>query len=125
MNRSCRRILFGSSLVAALVVATATFADGFVSGIEDLPLMQGLEETEGGMVFDSPAGRIVEAVAVGKVSREDVLDFYIETLPQLGWTPAGQGVFRREGEVLRIEFPGRDGSGTTVRFALSPEGHGG
>jgi len=125
MNRSSRRILCGLLLVAALGAATAADADGFVSGIEDLPLMQGLEEAESGMVFDSPAGRIVEAVAVGRVSREDILDFYTETLPQLGWTPAGDGVFRREGEVLRVEFPGSDGSGTTVRFALSPEGHGG
>jgi len=125
MNRSCRRILFGACLVAALAATTASFADGFVSGIEDLPLMQGLEEAEGGMVFDSPAGRIVEAVAVGAVSREDVLDFYDETLLQLGWTPDGNGVFRREGEVLRVEFPGAEGERTIVRFALSPEGHGG
>ena len=43
------------------------------------------------MVFDTPAGRIVEAVASGAVTRDEVLAFYAETLPQLGWDEGGCG----------------------------------
>ncbi|MCH7864005.1 MAG: hypothetical protein IIC56_02165 [Proteobacteria bacterium] len=79
---------------------------GFVSTIDDLPLMPGLVEEEGGMVFDSAQGRIVQSYATGWVSEGAVIAFYAETLPQLGWRPDGPGVFRREGEILKVEFPG-------------------
>ena len=119
--------------VAVLVAAgpwwtpPAAGEDGFLNGIEDLPLMPLLSENaEGGMVFDTPAGRIVEAVASGAVTRDDVLAFYAETLPQLGWTREGAARFRREGEILRLEFtdsnpPSNWGAALTVRFAIYPD----
>ncbi len=94
---------------------------GFVSGVEDLPLMAGLtEDTGAGLVFDKPSGRIVEAFATGAVNRAAVIGFYAETLPQLGWQPAGDATFAREDEILRIEISGADGA-LTVRFSLSPK----
>ncbi len=98
----------------------------FVSGIEDLPLMEGLTEAPGGaLIFDTPGGRIVETYASGALSRRDVLDFYAATLPQLGWKRIGDTAFSRENEILRLEFTALDamslkGTGVTVRFALSP-----
>lgn len=116
------------ALAAALIVAvpsgparTATFVDGF----EDLPLMPSLrQEGERTLLFDSPYGRIVEAFATGRATRAQVADFYGATLPQLGWTRVAATVFRREGEVLRIEFPrpARGGApGLLVRFEVSPD----
>ncbi len=104
-----------------LVAPAAAQGGGFVTEVADLPLMPGLEEVEGaGVVFDKPSGRIVEAYARGDVTREAVLAFYRDTLPQLGWTEAGGGNFRREGERLALEF--LDGDGTlTLRFTLKPE----
>ncbi|HEC14522.1 MAG TPA: hypothetical protein ENI72_02080 [Rhodospirillales bacterium] len=99
----------------------------YVSGIEDLPLMEGLAEAPGGaLVFDTPGGRIVEAYASGDVLRNDVLGFYAATLPQLGWKRVRDTVFRRENETLRLEFTALDAmsgkeTGVTVRFALSPK----
>ncbi len=94
---------------------------GFVSGVEDLPLMAGLtEDTVAGLVFDKPSGRIVEAFASGAVSRDAVIGFYAETLPQLGCRPAGDTAFAREDELLRRESSGEDGA-LTVRFSLSPK----
>lgn len=125
------RRLFALALAAAAVAAGAGGAppDGaFLSAIADLPLMRALEERrESGLVFDTPAGRIVEAYATGPVERAQVLAFYAETLPQLGWTPAGEARFRREGEVLTLEFPaaGVGARGLTVRFSLAPEAAGG
>ncbi|HJS31206.1 MAG TPA: hypothetical protein VJ924_04370 [Alphaproteobacteria bacterium] len=103
-------------------------ANGFVAGIDDLPLMPGLTAMpESGVAFDSPAGRIIEAYAAGITTRAAVSDFYRRTLPQLGWQPTGDNAFRREGERLRLDFPERVPAGASagrgrvvVRFFLSP-----
>lgn len=92
----------------------------FVAGIEDLPLMDGLvEDRAAGLVFDKPEGRIVEAYAAGAVSASVVRAFYAATLGQLGWQPAGDGVYQRDDETLRITIGGADGA-LTVQFSLSP-----
>lgn len=99
-------------------------AGAFLSGFEDLPLMPGLSEVAGaGVVFDTPAGRIVEGYAEGSVTFAGVAAFYARTLPQLGWREVGAGEFRRENEVLRLEISARDAGArpVTVRFYLSPE----
>ncbi len=123
MMRSVPRpCLFAAALVFALLCATVAYsADRFVRSIEDLPLMPGLAETaDAGVIFDTPSGRIVQTEATGQVSRDQVLAFYAETLPQLGWHALAAGLFRREDEVLKIEFDEAGDPGTTVRFALSP-----
>jgi hypothetical protein len=114
-------------LLLALLASPAFAADAFVAGTSDLPLMPGLRALSGdGTVFDVPGGRIVEAWAEGGASREAVLSFYGATLPQLGWSAAGPDRFRREGEVLRLDFPpqgprGARSPGTVlIRFYLSP-----
>jgi hypothetical protein len=108
-------------LLPLLVVATLARAADFVAGTEDLPLMPGLEQVDAGsVVFDKPEGRIVEAKAHGKLARATVRSFYDATLPQLGWSAAGANAWRREGEVLRLDFHGRDGD-LTVGFTLSPQ----
>ena len=114
-----RALLIAAVLAAAAVGAAAQ--ERFVGGTEDLPLMAGLSEVAGrGMVFDTPAGRIVEAYARGPVSRDEVLEFYAVTLPQLGWRADGDAAFRREGEVLKLEFPAPGPDGLTVLFTLAP-----
>jgi len=94
--------------------------DAFVAGVEDLPLMPGLAEvSDAGVVFDKPGGRIVEAYAEGAVGRAEVIGFYRQTLPQLGWHAVGDTAFRREGERLEIVILGGDGD-LVVRFTLQP-----
>ena len=118
------------SLAAYLAVAPlspdpAAAQSGFVAEVADLPLMPGLSEVEGaGVVFDKPSGRIVEAYAQGAVTREAVLRFYRDTLPQLGWHETGAASFRREGERLALEFiesKEQGGGPLTLRFVLKPE----
>ncbi len=107
-------------LLLLLAPAGPALAGGFVAGTEDVPLMPGLAPVAGSsLVFDKPQGRIVEAQAAGKVTRSAVQSFYAATLPQLGWKPAGVDTWRREGELLRLDFHGRDGD-LTVGFTLSP-----
>ncbi|MDP6343113.1 MAG: hypothetical protein QF578_16345 [Alphaproteobacteria bacterium] len=116
-------------LLTAVVLLTATMAvgpsparadAGFLAGVSDLPLMPGLREVpEATVVFDKPDGRIVRATATGKHDRAEVLRFYAETLPQLGWRAVAPSRYAREGESLRIEArPGADG--LTVRFSITP-----
>ena len=108
-------------LILSLLAAPLARAAAFVAGTEDVPLMEGLVTVDGkSLAFDKPEGRIVEAEARGKLARAKVRDFYGATLPQLGWSAAGPDAWRREGEVLRIEFGGRDGD-LTVGFTLSPQ----
>lgn len=100
--------------------APALAANAFVAGTEDLPLMPGLTGVEGaGVVFDTPQGRIVEAYAKGTAKSAAVLDFYAQTLPQLGWQVLSRTAYRREGEMLRLELY-EEQSGLTIRFYLSP-----
>ncbi len=111
----------------AAVAALALLALGAVAGaaefferLDDVPVMPALEPVDqAGIEFDTPAGRIVEAYAIGPVAREAVLDFYRDTLPQLGWRAGAGDAFLREDETLRIDFFGPDGE-LTVRFTVSP-----
>lgn len=113
-----RPLLFAGLLwLAAAPSAQAQF----VGGIDDLPLMPGLAAVTGAdLVFETPAGRIVEAMAVmpEEMTADAVRDFYDRTLPQLGWQVAAAGEYRREGEVLSLEFTA--GPPPAVRFRLAP-----
>lgn len=111
-------------LTAFWLLAGPAWAESpaFVAGFEDLPLMPGLTgQDEGGMVFDSPAGRIVEATAGGLLSRRQVSAFYAQTLPELGWTAKGPETYQRDREVLRLDYTERRPQGIVVRFSLSPQ----
>lgn len=115
-----------SALFFAILAAGTLWAAGpglgaeFFTTLDDLPAMPGLAEMKGkSVVFDKPEGRIVEIYAQGPVKRADVVIFYRSTLPALGWADAGLLAFRREGEVLLIEFSKNDQT-LEVRFLLSP-----
>ncbi len=114
------RILFAVWLVSAPSAAWAQSAPAFLSTMGDVPLAPGLSErVDLGITFDDPAGRIVEAFAAGQTTRDAVTAFYHATLPGLGWAELGSGRYRRDKEVLLIEFIGAD-SGVAVRYLLSP-----
>lgn len=123
-QRGVLTALVAAALVAAGLAAAALANDeapaGYVADVADLPLMGGLEEVpEAGLAFDKPGGRIVEAYAHGTVSKAAVRGFYSDTLPQLGWRPSGPDRFRREDELLVLDYLGEDGD-LTVRFSLQP-----
>ncbi len=117
-------LLLAASAFGAQGPAPAALAEeaaAFMAGVADLPLMPGLAEVpDAGVVFDKPAGRIVEAYAEGAVSRAAVTAFYLGTLPNLGWRAKAEALFQREGELLRLGFVGDDGA-LVVRFTLRPE----
>ena len=108
-------------LVLCLLATGVQAGERFVPGFEALPLMKGLEVEPGSAVaFDKPGGRIVEAAAAGIVPEARIRNWYREALPQLGWQPAGEGLFRREGETLSLTVS-REGTGARVAFRLYPQ----
>ena len=118
----------GGALRAALVLLLGLLAAGlqagerFVPGFEALPLMAGLTVEPGSaMAFDKPDGRLVEAAATGNLPEARIRNWYAQTLPQLGWRPAGDGLFRREGEVLSLAVTREDADGARVAFRLYPQ----
>ncbi|MBF0563118.1 MAG: hypothetical protein HQL37_14140 [Alphaproteobacteria bacterium] len=112
-----------SCVLALVLVFAPAWAGGgaFLAGVEDLPLMPGMSESAAaGTTFDTPAGRIVEAYAEGTATGAQVLRFYQETLPQLGWTAKGSNTFHREGERLKLEIV-TERPRLSVRFTVVPE----
>ena len=118
----------GSVLVSALAVvlilalaARGQEAGRYFTALPDLPIMPALREVpEAGVSFDKPEGRIVEVYAEGLAGPDEVLRFYHQTLPQLGWQASGPKSFRREGEVLALDLES-DGDRLTLRCSLRPE----
>lgn len=101
--------IFTFSLLFSILLTFHSFAMDFVSGFEDIPLMDGLKQIESGdIAFGNEETRYVEAqlVAVRKKNFQKVKDFYIKTLPQLGWTLQESSAsflrFYREDDILEI-----------------------
>jgi hypothetical protein len=100
----------------------------FVPGFDDLPLMPELVAgSESPVVFDAPGGRIIDVQMAGRTSAARVIDFYRDTLPQLGWHVVGStaGTFEREGEILKLLIDEPERGRVAVRFSLAPSGSGG
>jgi len=111
-----------AALAASLIFALGSIAwagEAYLTELEDLPLAPGLTEQQGGMLFESPTGRIVEATASGELTAAQVQSFYQQALPQLGWE-AQNGGYKRDNEFLRINI---DGSRRTllVHFSVVPQ----
>lgn len=93
----------------------------FFSSLPDMPLMEGLTELEDQtIIFDKPEGRIVESVALmDHQSPGDVLQYYKDTLPQLGWARIGDQVYKREQEFLTLTAEAGQG-GHFLRLRIAP-----
>ena len=106
--------------IVAAMLAVPVFAQTFVPGFEDVPLMPGLNVIPvSGHVFETPAGRLIEVRAAGTVSAAALDTFYRDTMPALGWSRGPDGSFVRTNEVLFIEHSGAGGN-IAVTFRLSP-----
>ena len=79
------------------------WAGQFLAGTEDVPLMRGMsysqEET---FSFDSEDGRLFFSKTFIDEKTQKIKDFYVNTLPQLGWKETQNGVFERDGDILKI-----------------------
>jgi|SaaInlStandDraft_2_1057019.scaffolds.fasta_scaffold152949_1 hypothetical protein len=120
------RRVYLTTLVAVMLAASAgsVTAAEFFRSIDDLPLAPGLTEAvEQGVQFDSPAGRIVTAVAQSSAGKtppiSTVRAFYRRVLPPLGWIAGAADTYKREGERLTLRFENAGGR-IIVRIRLVP-----
>jgi hypothetical protein len=112
-------------LLAVLAVMTPVMAfseeSKFFSTLSDIPLMPGLYEvTRDSVSFDKAEGRIVETAAASEtLNSGQIRAFYVSSLPQLGWTAAGQDAFTKGGEKLTLRLEAK-GTLNIVHLSLSP-----
>lgn len=118
-----KSIFFLGILVCAILITKiSNTTPKFIPGVNGLPLATGLVLMPGRhIVFDTLEGRIIEAFANGKISPTDILVFYKDTLPQLGWIVKSKNKFERENEVLRIEVSKNKENQSIVRFFITPD----
>lgn len=96
-------ILFVFSLMFYIPAQAA-----FIDGLEDMPIMNGLKQVSNDNIsFGNEESRFVEAVLTSEtINFPKVRDFYVTTLPQMGWIFQGQRdntlLFEREGEIIEI-----------------------
>ncbi len=98
-------------------------SEEFVQGSEDIPLLQGMEKISGDSLgFDSNSGSIINSGYSTKISLNKTKNFYLKTLPQMGWKIKkdleNYAEFTRENEKLEIEFENKGGL-HLVRFFIS------
>ena len=104
MNKFCLLLLSSFLFVVEPLAKNA----GFIDGLEDIPLMGGLQQNTDDIVsFGNEEARFIEvSLSSAKVGFKKVEAFYRESLPQLGWTYQGTfddtAVFYRDSESLSI-----------------------
>lgn len=90
-------------VIAAIALTAPAHAGTFLLAIEDVPLAPGLAEAPEPVVFESSFGRVIRTTAFGSADYTATRDFYVETLPALGWAREGDSLaFVRETERLVI-----------------------
>ena len=82
----------------------SVYADSFLPGTEDIPLMEGLKQVEETASFDSPQERMVLISAKMNSSQKSVFDFYSQTLKNLGWKEEKPHYFIRGNDSFSIEI---------------------
>ena len=81
---------------------------GFVEGLEDIPLPNNASQIENGSLsFGNEEIRFFETYfSTESLSFAEIIKFYTETLPQMGWqkkqSSKKNATFERDGETLEI-----------------------
>ncbi|PPR28221.1 MAG: hypothetical protein CFH31_01138 [Alphaproteobacteria bacterium MarineAlpha9_Bin1] len=96
-------------VIICLFYYNTAYTQGFLDCIEDIPLMNELvEKKDSCFYFDSNEGRVANVEVEGNLDKNDILDFYRNILPQLGWKinddRSYENIlkFRRENELVNI-----------------------
>jgi len=107
------------TLILLLSISLPAFA-GYSKLVEDLPLMTNMQEQkEDFVVFDNPTGRIVQFSAITKSSQKEILEFYNNALPPLGWVKSSPNSFKRETETIKLEIENGTNQSTVLFTVIS------
>lgn len=105
--------------------STVSFAQGsFFDDLGDVPKMQNMQYIDEGLiVFDSPFGRFIELFVLSGDDSQKIINYYQQSLPELGWQQQSATQFQRHNELLVIDFfkASNQPSHIIVRFTLSPQ----
>lgn len=120
MSNSVRYAVLSLALLGGAFSVSPASAAEFLKAIEDVPLPAGLSESAEPVVFESDQGRVVKTSASGNADYGAVRDFYLASLPALGWTREGNGaggrlVFAREHERLSLSIEPSAGVNSPIR----------
>jgi len=100
-------------------ISFSAFANNYSRLVEDLPLTDNMQERpQDFLSFDNPREKIVQLSAETQESVAEVLNFYKTALPQLGWYPMTDYLYKREKEELKIDITQRGGY-TFVFFTIT------
>ncbi|MEM6782077.1 MAG: hypothetical protein AAF569_09470 [Pseudomonadota bacterium] len=127
MRRAATNFLFFvlgvlTSIVILSASAYSNNANIFFESLYDVPVMPGLVEIDDyALSFDAPQGRVAEAAALvdSGVQITEIMNFYMKSLPQLGWAGNSQNTYIREDERLTISAEVHNGK-NVVLFLLEP-----
>ncbi len=101
-----------------------------IQGSLDIPLAKGLEIQDDNVInFDSLNGNIISTAYTTKEDLNKIKNFYLRTLPQMGWEVVANEFlensdivyFKRDNETLEIEFL-KEGDENTIKFFGKLEG---
>ena len=122
VNLLVASLLFASfGMLASTSLQTSQAAESQQHAwVGDLPIMPALSvEPALGFAFDSQNGRIVMVFASSAAAAPDIMRFYNESLPAIGWT-GGDGSWRRGSEALLISEV-TTAAGRLWRFMVRPQ----
>ena len=127
LKTSTSAISAKNSAISAKNKENEKFASQFISSNTDIPLIPGLIEiNDEDLGFDSDSGSISSISYESEISSKEVQDFYLKTLPQMGWKLTNQDLekltFVRKKpkgvEKVEIGFTKKDGK-KLVKFFIS------
>ncbi len=110
-------------LVFKFLVISSFFAvaEDFVYGLDDIPVFKEMRYIENSNVlFDKIDGRFVSSEMIGNYSIEDIEEFYISILPNLGWEEVNVNLFQRGDEYLEIKLESIK-SASKIKFSIYPK----
>ena len=104
-------------VLLSLLFATAAQAQVFIPDMPDIPLPDEAE-SESVFDFDTENTHLTQVMVYTSAPSKATLQFYDDTLPQLGWQPAGPHRFVRDADTLTIEPVSQKEGTTAIRVEL-------
>ena len=100
-----------------------TLENAFVEGSNDIPLLIGMKKiNDDDIGFDSSNGSISSVIYSFENDQQNIIEFYVNTLGQLGWKKISQSdnkiIFQREKQNLTIETS-QQRSNNIIKFFIS------
>ena len=90
------------AIAAFMLITGMARADETLGWVGDLPVpSQALIDTQSSVNFDSPSGRVIQFTFQIALTEGDVMAFYQDALPELGWVLGAEG-YERGNERMTI-----------------------